>query len=228
MNEENNIKNIKQLYYTGSIEDYSKACLKFCKDNDEINYDRVNRLLGELDKKQKTKLRENESVFKEYIPPTIPIPPTTMDVTYELPEWLRDDSNNEIIGPAWLMEFYNNENEKNNNIKVLNKNIGLLSDPSKRKNAKKYILSELEKDYAKAHYSEIFMGITQHTKLEDLDKYSTIAKFFINLIRLLMPDDTKRVVTLMHDKTADTELKVQLSEFLDKKYGETRRPGMRG
>lgn len=104
----------------------------------------------------------------------------------------------------------------------------MLSSPSKRKNAKKYILSELEKDYAKEYYSEIFSGITQHTKLEDLDKYSTIAKFFINLIRLLMPDDTKRVVTLMRDKTADATLKVQLSYFLINKYGETRSPGMRG
>lgn len=113
MNEkDNNIKNIKDLYYTGSIEDYSKACLKFCKDNDEINYDRVNRLLGELDEKQKTKLREYESVFKEYIPPTIPIPFTPIEVTNVLPKWLRDDSDNERIGPAWLMQFYNNEKEK--------------------------------------------------------------------------------------------------------------------
>ena len=202
--------------------------MEFCKDNDEINYDKVNMLLSELDEKQKTKLRENESVFKEYIPPTIPIPFTPIEVTNVLPEWLKDNSDNEIIGPAWLRKIYNNENEENNNIKVLNKNIGLLSDPSKRKNAKKYILSELEKDYAKEYYSEIFSGITQHTKLEDLDKFSTIAKFFINLIRSLMPDDTKRVVTLMRDKTADKTLKAQLSDFLDKKYGETRRPGMRG
>ena len=66
MNNDNNIKNIKQLYYTGSIEDYSKACLEFCKDNDEINYDKVNKLLDALDEKQKTKVYLKSTYHQPY------------------------------------------------------------------------------------------------------------------------------------------------------------------